>query len=35
MQERATLQGQTVGVTLCGGNVDADVLARVLTGQWV
>lgn len=35
MQERAQLQGQTVGVTLCGGNVDADVLARVLAGQWV
>ena len=35
MQERATLQGQTVGVTLCGSNVDADVLARVLAGQWV
>ena len=35
MQERATLQGQTVGVTLCGGNVDADVLARVLARQWV
>ena len=31
MQERARLKGQTVGVTLCGGNVDADVLAR----QWV
>ena len=35
MQERAQLQGQTVGVTLCGGNVDADVFAQVLTGQWV
>ena len=35
MQERARLKGQTVGVTLCGGNVDADVLARVLAGQWV
>ena len=35
MQERATLQGQTVGVTLCGGNVDADVLAQVLARQWV
>ena len=35
MQERATLQGKTVGVTLCGGNVDADVLARVLARQWV
>ena len=35
IQERAQLKGMTVGVTLCGGNVDADVLARVLTGQWV
>ena len=35
MQERATLQGQTVGVKLCGGNVDAGVLARMLAGQWV
>ena len=32
MQERGTLRGQQVGVTLCGGNVDADVFARVLTG---
>ncbi|MBX9611714.1 MAG: threonine dehydratase [Burkholderiales bacterium] len=31
LQERAQLQGQVVGTTLCGGNVDADVLARVLT----
>jgi threonine dehydratase len=30
MQERATLQGQVVGTTLCGGNVDAAVLAQVL-----
>ena len=35
IQERAQLKGMTVGVTLCGGNVDADVLARVLAGQWV
>ena len=35
MQERAQFKGQTVGVTLCGGNVDADVFARVLAGQWV
>ena len=35
MQERARLKGQTVGVTLCGGNVDADVLVQVLAGQWV
>jgi threonine dehydratase len=30
MQERALLAGQTVGITLCGGNVDSDVLAKVL-----
>lgn len=29
-QERERLRGQQVGVTLCGGNVDADVFARVL-----
>jgi threonine dehydratase len=32
MRERAALQGQVVGVTLCGGNVDARVMARVLQG---
>ena len=32
MQERALIQGQVVGVTLCGGNVDAAVFAKVLTG---
>ena len=32
MQERASLRGQVVGTTLCGGNVDADVFARVLQG---
>ena len=32
-QERHCLRGQQVGVTLCGGNVDADVFARVLTGD--
>ena len=32
MQERAQLRGQVVGTTLCGGNVDADVFARVLAG---
>jgi len=32
MQERAQLRGQLVGTTLCGGNVDADVFARVLAG---
>ena len=30
MQERSQLQGQTVGITLCGGNVDSAVLASVL-----
>ncbi len=32
MQERTALRGQVVGTTLCGGNVDADVFARVLQG---
>ena len=32
MQERSQLRGQVVGTTLCGGNVDADVFARVLAG---
>ncbi len=32
LQERDPIQGQCVGLTLCGGNVDAAVLARVLTG---
>ena len=30
MQERAALKGLVVGTTLCGGNVDAPVLAQVL-----
>ncbi|MDP3521650.1 MAG: threonine dehydratase [Hydrogenophaga sp.] len=30
-QERNSLRGQQVGVTLCGGNVDAPVFAQVLT----
>ena len=30
MQERSQLQGQVVGITLCGGNVDSAVLAQVL-----
>jgi threonine dehydratase len=30
MQQRARWQGKRVGVTLCGGNVDRDVFARVL-----
>ena len=33
MQERARLAGQVVGVTLCGGNVDASVFAQVLSGR--
>ena len=32
MQQRERWRGQRVGVTLCGGNVDRDVLARVLAG---
>jgi threonine dehydratase len=34
VQERAQLAGRRVGVTLCGGNVDADVFAQVLDGSW-
>lgn len=30
MQERSALGGKVVGTTLCGGNVDADVFARIL-----
>ena len=33
MQERGQLRGQVVGTTLCGGNVDASVLAHVLQKQ--
>ena len=33
MQERSSLRGQTVGVALSGGNVDAGVMAEVLTGD--
>jgi threonine dehydratase len=33
MQERATVAGQTVGITLCGGNVDSAVFAEVLRNQ--
>ncbi len=32
MQERAQVKGQVVGTTLCGGNVDAQVFAKVLAG---
>jgi threonine dehydratase len=31
-QERDSLKGKVVGTTLCGGNVDSDVLAAVLAG---
>ena len=32
MQQRHRWQGKTVGTTLCGGNVDTDVFAKVLAG---
>jgi threonine dehydratase len=32
MQEKASLGGQSVGVTLCGGNVDSEQFAGVLAG---
>jgi len=32
MQEKERMRGKRVGVVLCGGNVDADVFARVLAG---
>ena len=32
LQERDSLKGQVVGTTLCGGNVDSGVFARVLAG---
>ena len=32
MQEREAMRGKRIGVVLCGGNVDADVFARVLAG---
>jgi threonine dehydratase len=32
MQERVQLKGKVVGTTLCGGNVDAAVFAKVLAG---
>jgi threonine dehydratase len=34
LQQRERWGGQCVGVTLCGGNVDAEVFARVLEGRW-
>jgi threonine dehydratase len=33
LQERAQLAGRRVGITLCGGNVDTEVFARVLAGE--
>jgi threonine dehydratase len=33
MAQRESLQGRSVGVTLCGGNVDTAVFARVLAGH--
>lgn len=33
LSEKSTLVGQRVGLTLCGGNIDADLFARVLTGD--
>jgi threonine dehydratase len=33
MQERASLRGQTVGITLCGGNVDSAMFADVLQNK--
>jgi threonine dehydratase len=33
MQEQASMQGKTVGLILCGGNVDSDVFAAVLRGE--
>lgn len=34
MQEREHLKDQIVGITLCGGNVDADVFVKVLAGTY-
>ena len=32
LQQRDRWRGQTIGVTLCGGNVDCELFARVLAG---
>ncbi len=32
IQQKAQWQGKTIGTMLCGGNVDADVFAKVLAG---
>jgi threonine dehydratase len=34
LQERERVAGRRAAVVLCGGNVDADVFARVLSGAW-
>jgi threonine dehydratase len=34
LQQRERWRGRTVGVTLCGGNVDAHVFSRVLEQRW-
>ncbi len=34
MQQEGKWRGKVVGTTLCGGNVDSDVFARVLAGGW-
>jgi threonine dehydratase len=33
MQEREKMEGRTVGVILCGGNIDADWMAEILAGR--
>ena len=33
LQQRAHWRGKTIGVTLCGGNVDRELFARVLAGD--
>jgi threonine dehydratase len=35
MQEEGMLGGETVGITLCGGNVDSATFAQVLSGASV
>ena len=32
MQEKDAMQGKRIGVVLCGGNVDAEIFAKVLAG---
>lgn len=32
LQEREAMRGKRIGVTLCGGNVDAEVFSKVLSG---